>query len=138
MKRKLSSILVIFIILALVSCQKSNTKFGIEVKSYENLEYIYFTGPDNRKRKPESELKQKILDLIQKLDEDDFEEEKDPVILMGGRATIYFDEFVLGITDDYISVINPESNVHNRFNAKKEIPDLSELYKIIKTEFGMQ
>lgn len=138
MKRKLSSILVIFIILALVSCQKSNTKFGIEVKSYENLEYIYFTGPDNRKRKPESELKQKILDLIQKLDEDDFEEEKDPVILLGGRATIYFDEFVLGITDDYISVINPESNVHNRFNAKKEISDLSELYKIIKTEFGMQ
>lgn len=138
MNRKISFILVIFIILALVSCQKSNTKFGIEVKSYENLEYIYFSGPDNRKIKPESELKQKILDLIEKLDEDDFEEEKDPVILLGGRATIYFDEFLLGVSDNYISVINPESNVHNRFNAKKEIPDLSELYKIIKTEFGLQ
>lgn len=138
MKKKLSFIFVIFIIFSLVACQKSKTKFGIEVKNYENLEYIYFTGPDNRKRKPESELKQKILDLIQKLDEDDFEEEKDPIILLGGRATIYFEEFVLGVSDDYISVIIPERDVHNSFNAKKEISELSELYKIIKTEFGMQ
>lgn len=135
MKRKLSFILVLFAIFSLVACQIENTKFGIEVKSYEDIEYIYNEDARVSKRNLEDKVKEKIYKMITSLDEDDFEKvNTEP--LKGGGPRIQFKLFSIEVSNEHLRIYNEDGI--EQYNAKNDISDLKKLLNLLDNELGIQ
>ena len=128
-------ILVLIISLLIISCQKKNIKFGLELDNPDDIEYLDCEGARREEKNLDEDFKKKVYELINKLNEKDFEEvEYEP--LKGGGPVIHTKDFTLESSKEYIRIV--KKDIRKQYNSKNQNSVLKELDDLLSDKLNIE
>lgn len=128
-------ILILIISLLIISCQKKKLKFGLELDNPSDIKYLDCECARREEKNLDEDFKKKVYELINKLNEKDFEEvEYEP--LVGSGPIIHSKSFTFEITGEYILIVK-NKDIKRQFKAKNQNLVLEELYDLLSDKLNM-